>query len=97
MAASAVTAAMLPKSNDLKQINSADNGTLRSQSGDGNDLNQGVLSCVADNDLVFSCHNSAIDGVTGTGAGSDAFPNIVTVNNTSNSNPNDSVDTTSKA
>ncbi|WP_315816504.1 hypothetical protein [Paraflavitalea speifideaquila] len=94
MTASVVTAAILPgNSKDLKQANSADNGTLRSFSGIGSDQNNPIVSCVGDNTLRFSCHISII---TGTGIGSDIFPIQVTANNTSNSNPNDARDTTSK-
>ncbi len=93
LAASAVTAAILPqRSNDLKVDGSADNATLRSQSGVGG--GGGALSCVADNTLNFSCHQSALQ-FTGTGAASDQFPNIVTANNTSQSIKNNGIDTTS--
>lgn len=81
MAASAVTAAVLPeKSTDLKLANSANDATLRSQSGAGNDNNVGVLSCVADNDQVFSCHLSL--DATFTGTPSEAAANF-TGDNTS--------------
>lgn len=47
---------MLPGESSNFQQNSADNGTMRGDSGSGNDNNIGVLSCVPDNDMVFSCH-----------------------------------------
>ncbi|AXY75210.1 hypothetical protein D3H65_15000 [Paraflavitalea soli] len=84
MAASAVTAAVLPgRSNDLKQDNSADNATLRSQSGLGNDVNQNIVSCVADNTQNWSCHLSLAATLTN-GNGSNNAGNV-TVGNTSQS------------
>lgn len=83
MAASAVTAAVLPtKSNDAKQVNSVDNATLVSNSGLTPGAG-GIRSCIADQqgDVVFSCHltvNSA------TGGASEVLGNR-TAGNTSNS------------
>jgi hypothetical protein len=86
MAASAVTAAILPTNTNKLQANSADNGTLRSQSGVGNDNNVPVVSCVADNagDNVFSCHLTA---GSSTGAASEAI-GARTLGNTSDSDGN---------
>lgn len=79
LAASAVTAALLPKkSKDLKQVNSVDNATLRSQSGVGSDFNFLVISCVADNTLNWSCHLSF--DATFTGSVSENFANRTEVN-----------------
>lgn len=95
LSVSAVTAVILPgKSNDLKQhVNSADNGTLISNSGFTPGLG-GIKSCVTEyNDLLFSCHLTA-DNITFTGVFSEFIGNR-TAGNTSNSNPLNSHDTTS--
>ena len=88
MAASAVTAAIVPsKSKDLKQVNSANNGLLRNASGAG--TGGGVDSCV--NLAGAQCHFTA-DTKTGA-ASSNALTH--TNNNTSHSVPNNGFDTTS--
>lgn len=82
MAASAVTAAVLPtKNTDDKQVNSIDDATLVSNSGLTPGAG-GIRSCVPDGvgDVVFSCN---ISTGSATGAASDLAG--ITVGNTSNS------------
>lgn len=95
LAASAVTAAVLPeKSSDMRQVNSANDGTLRSQSGAGSPDNDPIISCVPDQTQVWSCNMSTGTITTGSGVVSDDI-GVNTNGNTSNSNPLNSVDTTS--
>ncbi|OQP44586.1 hypothetical protein A4H97_09465 [Niastella yeongjuensis] len=95
MAASAVTAAVLPaKSKDAADDNSANNATLKSNSGELG--SGGVNSCIPDvDDEVYSCHLSV--GATFTNDNGTSVGANHTVGNTSQSNPNNSVDTTSAA
>lgn len=93
MAASAVTAAILPnKSSNKELINSVDNATLVSNSGLTPGAS-GFRSCVADNarDEYYTCH---LCSGTVTGSASEGIL-VVTVGNTSNSWNISPFDTTS--
>lgn len=93
MAASAVTAAVLPsKASDVKRDGSANNATLISASG-VTPGGGGVKSCVPDvaPDVVYSCHltDGTLTGVASEGLG------VKTQNNTSLSITDNDIDTTS--
>lgn len=96
LAVSAIARVVLPEkpSNILQDENSANDGTLRSQSGAGSPDNDAIMSCVPDQTQIWSCHVTT----ESTTSNKEVFSDDIlcfTAGNTSVSNAFNSHDTTS--
>lgn len=99
MGASALTAAIVPSKAADIQGNSADNGTLRPFSADNGVGDPLINSCVNVNPVNLSCHFTSGTLTSGAGIGTRIQTvgghRYQTVGNTSNSDGDPDVDTTS--